>query len=192
MKKILLSAIVIASLFASNTNIKVEKDINTTVKSNIKKTINNENISMQQMLALAQKHFNYVLSYKDFLKKLSHKELDPKKPVLLVIGTPDCKWTKKEMIDMLGYPPLWEEIKNNFTVVYVNLLKDKLPSVFLVSITPTIYVLSPITGNILTDKPIAGYVDKNEFVSYLKTLKKAWNMYLEKLKTKKNTVKKGR
>jgi len=94
MKKILLNSIITASLFASNTNTKIEKDINTIAKSNIKKTINNQN--------LTQKHFKYVLNYQDFLKKLSHKKLDTKKPILLVIGTPDCKWTKKRTRQTAG------------------------------------------------------------------------------------------
>ena len=189
MRKVLLSLVAVMSLFAVENNTKniSSQPSNKSDKKIIqkKKMDDEKHLTRQQMFVLAKKHINYVIDYKDFLRKLNQKQLDYKKPVILLIGTPDCKWTKEEMIDLLGYPPLWKEVKNNFTLVNVNLLKDKLPEEFLISITPTMYFVSPINGSILTNKPVAGYVDKDDLLVYLKGLKKAWDIYLKKQKINK-------
>jgi len=183
MKKILLSALLLSSSLFAGASPTAQVDLNKTNNKKITNNVINKKINMNK---LAIQHQNYVIDYQTFLQRLKNHKLDYNKPVILLVGTPDCKWTVQEMKEILGYPPLWNEVRNNFTLVFVNLLKDKLPEAFLISITPTMYFVSPINGNILTDKPVAGYVDKNELVEYLKGLKKAWDIYLKKQKLNKN------
>jgi hypothetical protein len=144
----------------------------------IQKNIQNQK---EQIIQKANMNSKYIIPYKNFKELLKEHKFKKNKLILLVVGTPECPWTRKEFVDLLGYDPLWKYIKHNYYIVFANLKTDNLPDTMLISTMPTMFVLSPLTGSIIVDKPVVGYVNKNQLLDYLKKVHKGWEMYLQRV-----------